>query len=229
MENLKVIFVEPQFDGNIGSICRVMKNFGFSDLILVNPPKIGDDACRFAKHASDILENMEIKKTFEEAVSDLDYIMGTTGIDTISDKKFLRRTFKPSELSGRLDNINGKIGVVFGRENYGLYNEELEKCDMLIKIPTSDDYPILNVSHAVAIVLYELSFIEWGADREIANKDEMKLLHVKIHEVLEDVEYPQHKQKKAEVMVKRVFGRAIITKYEYHMLMGILSKIKRKI
>ena len=229
MKHVEVIFIEPQFEGNIGSLCRAMKNFGFSDLILVNPPEIGDDTYRLAKHAKDILESRVIKKSFEESLMDLDYVIGTTGVDTISDKKFLRRTFTPTEASEKVKDIKGNIGIVFGRENYGLYNEELSQCDMLIKIPTTDDYPIMNVSHAAAIILYEFSSLEWNEEREVATKKEMMRLHEYVHDILTNVGYPKHKQKKTETMLARALSRAVVTKYEYSMLMGIIAKIRRKI
>jgi tRNA C32,U32 (ribose-2'-O)-methylase TrmJ len=81
-----VILVEPKNDGNIGAVCRVMKNFGFSDLIIINHPEIGVDANKRAMHANDVLQNARHVQNLDKAIEGLDFIVGTSGKINISIK-----------------------------------------------------------------------------------------------------------------------------------------------
>jgi len=223
---ISVIFVEPQFTGNIGFMARTMANFGFKDLVLVSPPPMDEDVFRFAKHARYIVENARIMKNFEEVRSSFDYLIATSGVSTKSPKKFKRIAMTPRELASRIWDFSGKIGIVFGRENYGLYNEEIEQCDSLVTIPTSEDYPIMNVTHAAAIILYELhiSRVE-KEEMPLAEGFEMELLNRRFSEILDLIDFPEHKRKNTEVMFRRIIGRAMLTKWEYHSMMGVFKRI----
>ncbi len=227
---LYVVFVEPQFSGNIGFIARTMANFDEENLILVNPGEIGEDAYRFAKHGKWIIENTIIMKNFDEVRDFLDYAIATSGIDTKSPKKFKRISLSPEELADRIGKMSGKIGIIFGRENYGLYNREIEKCDMLVRIPSSKKYPVLNVSHAVAIILYEIykKNLE-QMNKPVAENFELDLLTKNFSEILEIINFPQHKKKNTEVMFRRIIGRATLTKWEFHSLMGVIKRIKHEL
>ncbi len=223
---LYVLFVEPQFTGNIGFMARTMANFGVKKLILVNPPEFDDDVFRFSKHARYIVENAKILKSFDEAREFLDYMVATSGVSTKSPKKFKRIAMTPRELSERIWNLSGRIGIAFGRENYGLYNEEIEQCDALVTIPTSENYPIMNVTHAAAIILYEV-FMAKKEEEEmpLAENFEINLLNKRFSEILDAINFPEHKRKNTEVMFRRIIGRAMLTKWEYHSMMGVLKRI----
>ncbi len=228
--DLSVIFVEPQFTGNIGFMARTMANFGFKNLVLVNPPELDDDAFRFAKHARYIVENATILNSFSEVRSSFDYLVATSGVSTKSPKKFKRIAMTPRELAEKLSGMRGRVGVVFGRENYGLYNEEIEDCDALVTIPTSEEYPIMNVTHAAAIVLYELFMArKEGGEMPLAEEMEIDLLNRRFSHILEIIDYPEHKRRNTEVMFRRIIGRATLTKWEYHSLMGVFKRIEYRI
>jgi len=225
MPKYKVILAEPKFQGNIGAMARVMKNFGIKNLILVKPCEIGDDCYRRAMHAKDVVENAECHETLDAAIKDLDYIVGTSGIDTKSDKKHLRKNLSPKEFASKMEGITGNVGIIFGRENYGLYNTELEKCDAVITIPASREYPILNISHSASIIFYEL-FCAQGDEkeiREVSGMERDKLLD-HFESLLDAVSYPEHKKKKTMVMFQRILGRAVLSKWEFHTLMGVFSR-----
>lgn len=225
MTELKVILVEPKFEGNIGAIARAMKNFGLSDLALVNPCEIGDDCLSRAKHAKDVVESAEIFQSLDEAISDVDYLVGTSGVDSESDKKHLRNNLTPKEFTTRITGIEGKIGIMFGRENYGLYNEELRNCDTVITIPSSKDYPILNLSHSASIIFYEVftSQVTKKEKKEASGFEKEKMMQ-HFTDLLDAVDYPPHKRKKTTVMFQRILGRAVLTKWEFHTLMGVFSR-----
>lgn len=230
MTEFKVILVEPKFEGNIGAIARAMKNFGLHELALVNPCEIGDDCLSRAKHAKDVVESAEIFENLREATSDTDYLAGTSGVDSKSDKKHLRNNFIPKEFVTRSCEIEGKIGIMFGRENYGLYNEELRNCDTVVTIPSSREYPILNLSHSASIIFYEMFNNQvTKKERKEASGFEKDKMMKHFTDLLNTVDYPKHKKKKTKVMFQRILGRAVLTKWEFHTLMGVFSRAQNKI
>ena len=223
---ISIIFVEPQFTGNIGFLARTMANFDFKNLVLVNPSPIDDEAFRFAKHARYIVENAKIMESFEEVRSSFDYLAATSGVSTKSPKKFKRIALTPEEFASKIWDFSGNVGIVFGRENYGLYNEEIEKCDTLVTIPTSEEYPIMNVTHAAAIILYEIFMAKReGNEMPLAEDFEVNLLNERFSEILTLVDFPEHKRRNTEVMFRRIMGRAMLTKWEYHSMMGVFKRI----
>ena len=224
-----VILVQPKFQGNIGLIARLMKNFGVSDLRLVDAPELRPQAWKRAMHAQDVLEEASPFKTLDEALRDVDYIVGTSGISSKHDKKHLRNFVRPHEFAGRIRRMTGRVGLLFGRENYGLSVEELTRCDLLVHIPTSPEYPILNISHAVAIVLYEL--FQPQARVHVPKKAsgfEKEVVNRKFMELLELVDYPAHKRANTQIMFRRILGRAVLSEWEFFTLMGVLSKAINK-
>lgn len=223
--HIRIILNEPLYGGNIGSVSRVLKNFGFYDLVLVNPCKIGSDAWMMAQHARDILEHALICGSLDEAVADSNLIIGTTGIRGETAGRHVRMpAYPPGEVRRKLDGKTGTASIVFGRENDGLTNEELKMCDLLMSIPTTDEYPIMNLSHAVAVALYELCDIEIG-DVLLADRGDLDLLYRHIEDVLCDLGYPVHKRQKTVLMTRRIFGRAELTAREVNTLRGILKLV----
>ncbi|MFW6064747.1 MAG: RNA methyltransferase [Candidatus Natronoplasma sp.] len=233
MPRFAVVLVEPQTAGNVGAVARLMGNFDLEELYLVNPVQIDDEAEKRAMHANDILKEAEMVEDYEELVSNFDMAVGTSGINTENEKKFLRKAETPEELSRSINDHEGNIALVFGREDKGLNNKELMKCDRLVRIPASDDYPILNLSHAVCIVLYEIFKEEKGdivgkKDRSSEESERERLIR-SFSDILEEIRFPEHKYEKTEVMFRRVLGRASLTKWEYHRLMGVFSQILKEI
>ncbi len=157
MLHTTVVMVEPEFDETVGFIARTMKNFGLADLRLVNPVAPLERIARMrAGHAQEVLENAQKFHSLSEAIADKDFTVGTTAQKARSQYRVLRRPASPKELAEQLMNVHGTVALVFGREGTGLTNQELELCDMAVTIPSSPDYPTLNLSHAAAIVFYEL-------------------------------------------------------------------------
>ncbi|UCE37674.1 MAG: RNA methyltransferase [Thermoplasmata archaeon] len=225
MPEYRVILAEPKFEGNIGAVARTMKNFGLDELVLVNPCEIGDECLKRAKHANEVVENAQIYETLDDALKGLDYIVGTSGFSTKSDKKHLRKNLDPREFASKMEEMEGEVGIIFGRENYGLYNMELEKCDTVITIPTSEEYPVMNISHSASIIFYELFFGK-GIERHTREASGFEKDKVMEHfsQLLDAVDYPEHRKKKTTVMFQRIMGRAVLSKWEFHTLMGVFSK-----
>ncbi|HUL61512.1 MAG TPA: RNA methyltransferase [Methanocella sp.] len=224
--SLRVVLVEPASEGNVGSVCRAMKNFGFNDLWLVRPCALGDFAKAMASHAGDVLEEVITVGTLEEALQGCDLVVGTTGKPGESTKKHLRVPyFTPPELRTMLEDKAGRVALLFGREDCGLSADELARCDVVVNIPASAEYPILNISHAAAIVLYELAGME-GGDFPLASGELLELLYRNFESLLTEVNHPEHKRDKTLLMLRRIIGRAMINQREYFTLMGVLRDIE---
>lgn len=208
-----------------------MANFDFKNLILINPCPLDEECYIRAMHASEILDNAKIYDKFEKAVKKMDYLVATSSIETKSDKKHLRNAVEIKDFLDKIAGIDGNIGLVFGREDYGLYNQEISLCDIMLRVPTSESYLSLNLSHAVAIVLFSI-FINLSTEKKekkTISKLEKDKLFSFFSEVLDEINYPDYKKDKTKVMFRRVMGRAVPSKWEYHNLMGVFSKILNKI
>ena len=220
-----VVFIEPESSGNIGALARVMKNFGLRDLILVNPQcTIDREAKTRAKHAFDVIEKARIVKGFDK-IGDFDFVIGTTG-KIVTNYDEVRHSITPRELAKQIKNKN-KIALVFGREGIGLKNEELSVCDIVVHIPTDHRYPVMNVSHAAAVVFYEL----FSADKRFgsgASSREKKILFDHFEKILNGLEGIRDKKKVAKVF-RNVMNRAMIEGKEAHTIAGALSEIKKKV
>lgn len=224
-----VILDRPKYEGNIGFIARAMKNFGLEDLIIVGKEDVGEEARSRASHAQDILSDARMVSGIGEVIDDFDLRVATTGIRGESEDKFKRNPFlTPKELKNRLGDKKGNCGLFFGKEDHGLSNDVIESCEIVLSVPTSSDYPILNLSHAVSIVLYELSDIG-GSGKNLATRDEIDSVNDRIEELFDDLDYPSFKVRKTKLMLKRIFGRAVLTSREAHSLSGFLRKISEKI
>jgi tRNA/rRNA methyltransferase len=226
-----VILVEPKYSGNIGAVARSMMNFDVENLRLVNPCEL-DSACYArAMHASSILDRARNFTTFEDSVHDLDYLVATSSVESKTDKKHLRNPVLLEDFSEKVFETEGTVGLVFGREDYGLFNEEIAACDIMLKIPTSSNYPSLNLSHAVAIVLYSIYLkkaLIRKRRREIGSVEKEKLYEFFSH-LLDEIDYPNHKKENTKIMFKRIMGRAMPSTWEYHTLMGVFSRTRGKI
>ncbi len=230
MAEYSIILVWPKFAGNIGSIARSMANFGIKDLILVNPCPLGDDAYRFAKHARYIVENARVVDKFPDAIELVDIVVGTSGVLTENARKFNRHPMTPKEFAEFAHDKGGKIGLVFGREDQGLFNDEIAKCDLLVNIPTSPEYPIMNISQAATVIMYELGTLGEASDtKQMARSSDKETLHTLFAEMLEETNYPKHKRPKTKVMFRRIITRAELSKWEFHTLAGTISRSSRTI
>ncbi|OED07699.1 RNA methyltransferase [Methanosarcina sp. A14] len=225
---IRVVLVEPMYQGNVGSVARAMKNFGYNDLVLVNPCKLEGEARAMSSHARDVLEGARIVSTLEEAVKGANLSIGTTGVASLKTGEHIRLPLYTSrELKERLKDCSGTIAILFGREDTGFRNDELKSFDMLFTIPTFEIYPIMNLSHAVAVVLYELSDLE-GGNSPLADGFDLQLLYEHMEKLLEEIDYPPHKKDKTYLMLRRIFGRAGLTPREVQTLRGVIKKTERK-
>ena len=225
----KVVLVEPLYDGNVGSVARTMKNFGYVDLALVNPCQLKEQSRAMAMHARDVLENASIHSTILDAVGDSNLIIAATGNPGKRIENHIRMpSYTPVEIKHMLEDEKGIVSILFGREDKGLINSEMELCDMIMSIPTSHEYPSMNISHAATVVLYELSNIKPGSI-ELAQRFDLDLMYDHFHELMEEIEYPEYKIDKTMLMVRRIFGRSRLTAREVQTLRGLMRRIQYRI
>ncbi|MGB9728660.1 MAG: RNA methyltransferase [Thermoprotei archaeon] len=223
-EMIRIVVVEPIYEFNIGMIARAMKNFGFNNLYLVNPKSLSEEARKYASHAADILENAKVVKTLNDALKDVDLSIATTGVIG-GDYNVLRIAVPIQELSN-LINYHGSIALVFGREDHGLSNEEIALCDMVATIPTSEEYPVMNLSHAVAVILYELTRNRIRAKKyRLAKRDERKMIEKFFIETLKHTKIQTHKIRTSELVFSRLLSRSFLTGREAYTLIGCFRKI----
>lgn len=225
MPEIRVVIVGPKYEGNVGAIARSMANFDVKELYLVNPCEIGDDAYRRSKHGADLLDNAVIVNSLEEATADCFLVVGTSGVVTKGDSNYTRVPVPVREFAEHCRGYTEKIAVVFGREDIGLLQDELNYCDVLITIPASEEYPILNLSHATHTVLYEFFMAMHSEPRrsEPADKREKEMMFSYFGDLLDAIDYPKERRANTTVMFRRMMGRAVPSKHEYNTIMGVFG------
>jgi tRNA/rRNA methyltransferase len=228
---IDVILLEPVIPGNIGAVARVMKNFGFTNLVLINPycDHLCDEARNRAKHSQEVLEHAEVMDFF--VVDDYDYLVATTA-RVGTDYNIPRSPLSPRELAAKLKSLDPKkkIGLVIGREGKGMFNEEIEKCDFVVTVPSSTDYPTLNISHAVAVMLYELynSLSDVTSTSHITpiGKPEKDQIMRMFEDIFSGMRWEtKEKRETQQILWKKIIGKAMLTKREAYGLMGFLRKV----
>jgi TrmH family RNA methyltransferase len=227
-----VVVVDAETPGNVGTIARAMKNFGLSELKLVNPPELREDgeAYGFAGHArEDVLPNAE-EVTFESVVETY-HTVGTTAITNDDSRRHVRFPFKtPVEVRESLDTVDTRTALVFGREGTGLDNDELARLDEVCSIPASAEYPVLNLGQAATILLYELRALTVAetqlpdVERERADEAAIDRFYDFFETFHRSVETREHKREKTRVMMRRLLGRAHPTEREITTLTGIFRR-----
>ena len=225
---MRIVLVEPQHPGNVGAVARVMANFGINDLAIVNGCEITDEGYARSKSGRPVLENLKRFKTMGEALADCDIAIATSGIKPKGDKRWFRAPENIKKINKIIENRENPA-LVFGRENYGLYKEELALCETTITIPTNPDYPILNLSHAVGIVLYEINRkikVKGPKRRKPVSQEEFERLVERIMNMLEDSSYPKRKLARSKTTLRRLISRGNPDEGEYENLMGIFKAIK---
>lgn len=229
MPRFRVVLIEPLHDGNIGAIARAMKNFGLEELVLVRPCAIGEEATKRSMHAIDILRNAKRVFTEAEALIGADFVAATSGISTSNEKRFSRIAMAPKEFVEKVKDVDGTIAILFGREDFGLDKELIRRCDFLITVPANPEYAIMNISHAAAVVFYELfasNVVKWEPRK--ATELETEKLHEYFALLLDVIDYPKHKKTKTKVMFRRLVARSAPSTWEFHTLMGVLNDTIRK-
>ena len=234
MAEFRIIFVETEYDVNLGYAARILSNFGQKEMVLVNPKaKAGSEAVKYSKHGRELLLSAKRFASIEEAAEGCDFIVGTSGV-LVRGRSTLRAPISIRSFARRAMGVKGRFAVLVGREGTGLSAEELKKCDFVVTIPASGEYPILNITHALAILLYELALAEPGQSGEalsgrVASKGELGLLLWLFSEIVDGLGAEMRDKGKAKLAFKRLLGRALVTDMEARAVIGVLAKAGKKL
>jgi len=238
MNNIRIVLVETTHPGNIGATARAMKSMGLNNLYLVAPkifPHV--DATARAAGADDILAKAKVTTTLSEALMGCNLVIGTSArlralpLHLVSPRQCAEIVVKQPS--------NTEIAILFGRENNGLTNEELLKCNYHINIPTNIEFTSLNLACAVQIIAYELYIVFEGKGNsvskqliidELAKAEDTALFYEQLQQILIAVDFLNPKNPRYLMRrLIRLFNRAILEKKEVNILFGILAKIKKKL
>lgn len=216
-----IILVAPQMGENIGAAARVMANFGFTDLRIVNPRDgwPNEKAIDMAAHAATIVEGAKVFEKFSDAVADLEYVYALTARERGMDKKVIT----PREVV-----LNAKTGFAFGAERTGLENEDISLCDEIISIPVNPDHKSINLAQSVAIICYEISQVAVvKEERKLATKEDMNSLFAHLETELEKRGFFQEETKKPGMMnnIRTLFTRAALSPQESRTMRGIIRSL----
>ncbi len=231
-QQITVVLVEPQGPLNIGSVCRAMMNFGFTQLCLVNPcPTFNNlDAKKMALSALPILEKAVVVDTLAQALEACHLAFGTTRRFGKYRQDFLTPEGFGTTLAQQPDNV--QCALVMGREDHGLYTAELERCQHFVTIPTESAYGSMNLSHATALLLYQASMalgrtvpLKTGSIRP-ATGEELAGMYDHMTQSLCDIDFlnPQNPDHLLRTF-RRIFGRAGLDRREVAIIRGLMGRI----
>ncbi|HID41397.1 MAG TPA: rRNA methyltransferase [Pyrodictium sp.] len=226
---IRLVLVGTEGEINLGFIARLAANFQVDEFYLVNPQASpsSEEAKRFAANGAYMLERVEILNSLDKALAGVD-IAACTSAKTGQRSDVLRHAVSVREFAQGIAPRYGSIAVVFGRESVGLTREELSKCHLLVHIPANPDYPVLNLSHAVAIVLYEL----WIALRfrgqlhEQVDSRSLERVYKLLHDVAEKL-VDRERFPAVDAAIKHLLWRSGMTSGEASALYQFAKKLRR--
>ena len=237
--DIRIVLVNPSHPGNVGAAARAMKNMGLNRLVLVNPQEYPDPRAIWrAAGAKDLVESAEVVETLDEAIADCQLVVGTSA----RERKIPWPLVDPKTCAERVyaEPEGVKVALLFGREDSGLTNEELRRCNLHVNVPTSDAYRSLNLAMAVQILCYELrmcSLAEEGRfegmsewDEPIASSEDMERFYEHLSTVLEELAfYDPDNPRQLMTRLRRLFHRARLDQMEMNIMRGILSEVQKAI
>ena len=237
--NIQVVLVNPSHPGNIGAVARAMKNMGLRHLVLVDPRKFPDPEAEWrAASALDIIQSARVVPSLDEAIGESQFVVGTSARE--------RRIPWPVQdarlTAGRIveRSTNEKVSILFGREDSGLNNEELRRCNLHCHIPTHPDYESLNLSMAVQIVCYEIRMAELEGtlppeedshwENPFATSQDMEYFYEHLEETLVELEFLNPSApRQLMTRLRRLYSRVRLDDMEVQILRGILKETRRVI
>ncbi|ERP92250.1 RNA methyltransferase [Marinobacter sp. ES-1] len=247
-DQVRIVLVETSHSGNIGAVARAMKNMGLGNLWLVNPSSFPDEAS-YARSAgaSDVLDRARVVSSLDEALADCILVMGTSA----RGRKVPWPVMAPPQAAAMASehSAKGRVALVFGRENHGLSNDELQRCHYHIHIPSNPDYSSLNLAMAVQVICYELRmqylrgleegesspYLEAmvapgdnGWDVPPATVNDVEGFFGHLEQVLVDVNFHRRDNPRQLMSrLRRLFQRARMDEMEINILRGVLSAVQK--
>ena len=237
--DVRMVLVNPSHPGNVGGAARAMKTMAITQLVLVAPKDYPDPRAVWrAAGARDVLEAATVVETLDVAIGDCDLIIGTSA----RERRIPWPLVDARECADRVysEPAQSKIAILFGREDSGLNNEELQRCHLHVHVPTSDAYSSLNLAMAVQILSYELRMrsLQSGAatpvsedpwDEPFASAEDVERFHSHLAQTLADIEFfDPDKPKQLLTRLRRLFARVRLDQMELNILRGILTAVQEK-
>jgi tRNA (cytidine32/uridine32-2'-O)-methyltransferase len=249
LSHVRIVMVNTTLPANIGSALRAMKTMGLSKLVLVEPKTYPHpDINALAAGATDLIEQIEIVPTLEEAIKDCHLVFGTSARSrTIPWPLLDARPAAEKSLQAVIQDKQ-EIAVIFGREDRGLTNEELAMANYHVTIPVNSDYGVLNVAQAIQVICYEMRMaamalteqkedpnatmhvtdeIDMQWDEPLVTHEQMEQFYPHIEKMLAEIEFMDPKNPRLlPLRLRRLFGRIQLDRMEYHLLRGIFSRVQ---
>jgi tRNA (cytidine32/uridine32-2'-O)-methyltransferase len=242
LKKIRIVLVNTSHPGNIGAVARAMKNMGLAQLYLVEPKKYPDEqAFRRSAGAVNILEDAVVVPTLGEAIEDCQLVIGASARGRsipwplLNPRECAKRAYAES---ASLESAN--VAFVFGREDRGMTNDELQRCHLHMNIPADPDYTSLNLAMAVQVVCYELRMShlepelsndaeqEW--DEDWAKSDDVERYFVHLQAVLEQIRFLKPSApKQLMTRFRRIYMRTRLDTMEVSMLRGMLTGVQHAI
>ena len=233
---INIVLVDTIHPGNIGSVARAMKTMGLKRLSLVNPRVFpSGESNALAGNATDVLENAKIFTSIKDAIMDSTFVYATSSRDRSIQWPLMDAEAAAKDISEEVGSKK-EVSIIFGKEDRGLTNDELELANKLIEIPANPEYPVLNLAMSAQIISYEIlkaSSInqnkEWRDYPEVNSKQLQMLIDHFIETAIDiDVIDPDN-PKKIISRIKRMFTRLQPDEMEASFMRGFLSGIKKKL
>jgi len=227
LPNVRFVLCRPSESRNIGAACRAIKNFGISRLTVVSADDFDDEtARRLAVGAADVLESAQRPDRLEDALRGSELVAGVTR--RVGQKR-KRAPFTPWQLADRVG--RQEVAVVFGNEQSGLSDEELELCHLAVMIPTSPEFPSLNLSHAVQVVAYELyKSALFRANRTYRRAVDYDTLENHVASIVASLNeigfHTQSGPQGMQTFLREILGRASLSAVEARRIEGMFSKLR---
>jgi tRNA (cytidine32/uridine32-2'-O)-methyltransferase len=234
LDNIRIVLVNTTHPGNIGGVARAMKNMGFQNLVLVAPKRFPHEQATWRSvGADDLLANAQITDTLEEALADCHYVVGTSA----RGRRIPWPILDPKGCAKRVEveSVKGQVAIIFGREDRGLKNEELQQCHLHVHIPSCEDYSSLNLAMAVQIICYEVRMLlleptlsadeldQW--DVELGTMDNLERFYEHLEQTLVDIGFLDRAvPRQLMVRLRRLYSRVRMDEIELNILRGILSE-----
>ena len=233
---VQIVLVETSHPGNIGSVARAMKTMGLQNLVLVKPRNFpSKEAFVLSGNAQDLIEQAVVVNTLDEAIKNCTNIYATSARTRRISWPIITAEMAGIEINKSVRE-GTKVSIIFGREDRGLTNEELQKANKHILIPSSEDYPVLNIAMSVQVIAYEIFKnadievdINWQDYPELNSEELSMLIDHFIDTSYKLNLFDEDNAKKILVRIKRMFTRLKPDKMEGNFLRGFLTRINKKI
>lgn len=226
-----VALIEPQYHVNVGHVARLMKNFGIRRLYFVKPQFDKVEAVKYSTHGKDVLAAAKTV-TLKQLRKKFDVLVGTTAIRAISRLNVLRESISAEQMARIIHDADSKdFCIVLGRESSGLNNEELALCDLVVSIDTKTRYTTMNVAHALAVLLYEISRckpeqpVKKSKKKvDLASQQDIDLLLQYVSKVADASNYDLHKKPLLKAAVKKLLAKSLPTTKDAMLLVSLLRR-----